>query len=159
ADVVAGGTLGIAKVEYFSDGEKAGESAASPFSFSWNGAASGAHQLIAVATDTAGGSITSAPVNITVTAPPITTQLISFGEVWKYLDNAPNQGTNGPRRTSADSAWLEANPRLGYGGDGEVTTVSYGTNPNNRHITTYFRHAFTLANPAAFTGLKLRLIR
>ena len=49
--------------------------------------------------------------------------------------------------------------QFGYGNDGEITTLSYGTNFNNRYITAYFRKAFVVANPASFNGLLLRLLR
>ena len=159
AQVVAGGTLGVAKVEFYGGGVKIGEDTAAPYSLAWSNPPSGAQQIFAVATDSAGGSITSAPVSILVTAPPLTTQLISSGDVWKYLDDGADPGTAWRARIFDDSDWNEGAARLGYGGDGEVTTVSYGSDANNRHVTTYFRHAFTVANPAAFTSVRLRLIR
>jgi hypothetical protein len=55
--------------------------------------------------------------------------------------------------------WAAGPARLGYGGDGEITIVSFGPNANQRYITTYFRKTFTVADPAAFNGLLLRLMR
>ena len=94
-------------------------------------------------------------------APPVTvgTALISFGDGWKYMDDGSNQGTLWTGRFFNDSQWTAGPARLGYGGDGEITTVSYGTNINAKFTTTYFRKAFTVAAPAAFSGLLLRLIR
>ncbi len=159
AHVVAGGTLGVSVVEFFSDGVKVGEDATGPYVFNWNEPPSGAHQITAVATDTAGGSITSAPVNITVAAPPLLTELVSSGEVWKYLDDGSDQKTAWRARIFNDTDWNTGTARLGYGGDGEVTTVSYGADANVKPAATYFRHAFNVANPAAFSGLRLRLKR
>ena len=159
AQVVAGETLGVNKVEYFADGVKIGENSNPPFSFTWNNLPPGPHELMAMATDSALASFQSEPVHITVTPPPVGTALVSFGMMWKYQDNGLDLGTSWTGRTFDDRMWPAGPARLGYGGDGELTTVSYGTDPNSRHITTYFRRAFMVANPAAFSGLLLRLAR
>jgi hypothetical protein len=159
AEVVAGGTLGIAKVEFFSNGQKVGEDTSLPYSFIWANPPSGSHSLTAVATDSDGATITSDPVSISVLSPPLGTAFISFGDMWKYLDNGSNQGTNWASRLFDDRLWMAGPARLGYGDDGEITTVRFGTNANVKYITTYFRKAFTVANPATYSGLLLRLIR
>lgn len=159
AEVVAGGFLGVTNVEFYSDGIKVGEDGVPPFSFTWNTPPGGAHSLTAIAYDSDGDSITSAPVNVTVSSPPNGDALISFGDVWKYEDNGLNLGTAWSASAYNDNAWMMGPARLGYGGDGEITTVSYGTNANSKYITTYFRKKFFVANPAAFSGLLLRLIR
>jgi hypothetical protein len=46
---------------------------------------------------------------------------------------------------------------LGYGDGGEATVVGYGPDANNKYITTYFRHAFDVPDPAAFTALSMSL--
>src|SRR5207247_927163 len=74
-------------------------------------------------------------------------------------DDGTDPGTAWRARFFNDSVWDEGAARLGYGGDGEITTVGYGDDPNSKNIATYFRHAFKVANPAAFTSLKVRLIR
>ena len=58
-----------------------------------------------------------------------------------------------------DQAWPTGSARLGYGGDGEITTLSFGPDPNFKHLTTWFRHAFALASPGGFDTLRLRLQR
>jgi hypothetical protein len=85
--------------------------------------------------------------------------LVSAGAVWKYLDNGSNQGTAWRDPAFNDSAWLSGPAELGYGDGDEETTVSFGANPLQKPITTYFRHQFTVANPAALTSLKVRLVR
>ena len=159
AEVVAGGLVGISRVEFFADGAKLGESLALPYAFAWAEPPAGLHQMLAVATDTASATITSAPVNITVGPPPLGTALISFGEVWQYLDDGSDQGTNWASRTFDDRTWARGAARLGYGGDGEVTTVNSGPNPSVRYVTTYFRKRFTAPDAAAFASLQLRLVR
>jgi hypothetical protein len=60
----------IAKVEGFANGVKLGESVASPFAVSWSNMISGAYELTALATDNAGATTLSAPVNVSVSVPP-----------------------------------------------------------------------------------------
>jgi hypothetical protein len=60
----------IAKVEFFANDAKLGESTASPYSFNWTNAPVGSYTLTARATDNVGGSATSAPVRIEVRVPP-----------------------------------------------------------------------------------------
>ncbi|HXT39730.1 MAG TPA: Ig-like domain-containing protein, partial [Candidatus Angelobacter sp.] len=85
--------------------------------------------------------------------------LVPRGAVWKYLDNGSDQGTAWYGTNFNDSTWASGAARLGYGGDGEVTTVSYGPDPNNTYITTYFRRSFVVTNAAAFATLTLNLLR
>src|SRR5205823_3627916 len=58
-----------------------------------------------------------------------------------------------------DGSWASGPARLGFGGDGEVTMVSYGPDPNNKYVTTYFRKSFYVTNSAALTTLTLNLLR
>ncbi len=85
--------------------------------------------------------------------------LISRGAMWRYLDNGSNQGTNWISWGFNDSSWSNGVARLGYGGDGEVTTVSFGPNSNAKYITTYFRRTFEISDTNLFRGLKLRVVR
>jgi hypothetical protein len=85
--------------------------------------------------------------------------LVPRGAVWRFLDNGSNQGTNWIGLGFNDSTWSSGAARLGYGGDGEVTTVSYGPNPNAKYITTYFRHTLEIADRSVFRSLKLRVVR
>lgn len=159
AEVVAGQALGINRVEFFANRLWLGQCTQRPYTWDWAPPTPGLHELLAVATDTAGLTLTSAPVSILVEAPPIGTALVSFGEVWKYLDTGSDPGPAWTGRTFDDRTWKAGPARLGYGGDGEITTVSYGGNPNTRHITTWFRRSFVVPNAAAFDGLWLRVLR
>src|SRR5262245_52466347 len=85
--------------------------------------------------------------------------LVPRGAVWKYFDQGIDLGTAWRGTGFADSAWASGPARLGYGGDGEVTPVSYGPDLNNKYVTTYFRKSFTVTNAAAFTTLTLNLLR
>jgi hypothetical protein len=85
--------------------------------------------------------------------------LISRGAAWRYFDNGSNQGTNWIGLGFNDSSWSNGVARLGYGGDGEVTTVSFGPNSNAKYIATYFRRAFEVSDANLFRSLKLRVVR
>ena len=81
------------------------------------------------------------------------TTLLPFGSPWKYLDNGTDQGTAWRTTTFDDAAWANGASPLGYGGDGEVTTVNYGADADNKYITTYFRKTISIANPSAFVSI------
>lgn len=85
--------------------------------------------------------------------------LVPVGSTWKYLDNGSNQGTAWRAASFNDGSWASGPAELGYGDGDEATVVSYGPNSSARYTTTYFRYSFSVANPAAFVSLKLRLLR
>lgn len=78
--------------------------------------------------------------------------------VWSYLADGSNPGTNWRYGNFNDAAWPSGPAKLGYGDSGMATTVHYGSDPSNKYITTYFRHRFSVANPAAVASLNLRLL-
>ncbi len=157
--VVAAGSAALNRVEFYADGSLVGADASPPFQAALVETIPGSRQLWAVAVDLSGNSVTSAPVNVTFGPPAVGTQFISFGEAWKYLDDGSNQGSLWTAPSFDDRAWLSGPARLGYGGDGEVTTISFGPNSNQRYPTTYFRKTFVVADLAAMGGLRLRLVR
>jgi len=85
--------------------------------------------------------------------------LIRAGSAWLYLDDGSNQGTAWRELNFEDDGWASGLAQLGYGDGDEATEVSFGTNANARHITTYFRHKFVVPDAGAFTNLYLRLLR
>jgi acid phosphatase type 7 len=87
------------------------------------------------------------------------TILVPTGATWKYLANGSDQGTAWRAASFNDSAWPSGPAQLGYGDGDEATVVGFGPDANNKFITTYFRRAFTVTNPALFTGVTLRLLR
>ena len=64
----ADGDGAVAKVDFYYGSTLVWTDAASPFTYTWTGAAAGNYTLKAVATDNAGASSTSAPVNISIAA-------------------------------------------------------------------------------------------
>ena len=77
--------------------------------------------------------------------------------VWMYLDNGADQSTQWRARSFDDAAWVSGPAELGYA-DAPATTISYGPSATSKYITTYFRHHFNVANPAAYHGLTLKLL-
>ena len=98
-------------------------------------------------------------------APPET--LVPFGATWTYYDIAEDVGppVDGEGRDWTDpdyddSSWPGSGPaQLGYGDGDEATTVGYGANPLHKHITTYFRHQFAVADPSEHVRLWLEVVR
>ena len=78
---------------------------------------------------------------------------------WKYSDTGQDLGTNWSQPNYDDSGWASGPARLGYGDPAVVTTVSYGPDPTNRYITTYYRHSFVAPGNVVFTNLNFRLSR
>ena len=91
------------------------------------------------------------------TAP--TTELIPAGATWKYLDNGSNAGTAWRASAFSDTAWKSGAAQLGYGDGDEATVVSYGTNPSNKYVTTYFRRHLNIADPSQVTSLSGSILR
>jgi len=87
------------------------------------------------------------------------TNLVPAGATWKYVDNGSNQGTAWRSASFNDSGWASGSAQLGYGDGDEATLLSYGPNASNKFITTYFRHAFNVADASVFTNLTLRVLR
>lgn len=84
--------------------------------------------------------------------------VIPYGSSWKYLDiNTRPALWETPGYS--DAAWPAGNAQLGYGDGDETTVVSYGPDPNNKFITTYFRKTVAIANPATYANFILNLIR
>jgi hypothetical protein len=85
--------------------------------------------------------------------------LVQPGAIWRYNDSGANLGTAWRAVGYNDAAWLTGPAPLGYGDGDEATVISYGSNPNNRRITYYFRRSFTVTNPAVFASLLVRFVR
>jgi hypothetical protein len=60
----------ITKVEFYAGATKVGEDTSSPYQFNWSNAPAGQHSLTAKATDNDGAQTISAPINLTINAPP-----------------------------------------------------------------------------------------
>jgi hypothetical protein len=79
--------------------------------------------------------------------------LVAAGSTWKYLDNGSDQGTAWRAIGFNDSAWSSGQAEFGFGENDQVTVLAAG------RVTYYFRHMFSVANPASISALTLRLLR
>jgi secreted PhoX family phosphatase len=85
--------------------------------------------------------------------------VLPMGGSWKYLANGTDQGTTWKSESFNDTAWSSGNAVLGYGNGDETSKIGFGTDAANKHITTYFRKTFTVADTAGYKALELNLIR
>ncbi len=88
-----------------------------------------------------------------------TITLIQEGSSWKYLDDGSNQSSDWTLFEYDDNSWSTGNAELGYGDGDEETEVSFGPDENNKYITTYFRHIFSVDDPDNIQILTIRLKR
>jgi phosphodiesterase/alkaline phosphatase D-like protein len=84
--------------------------------------------------------------------------LVPRGTTWKYLDNGSNQGTAWRAPGFNDGSWASGPAPLGYG-DPVATTLSFGGNPSNKYVTTYFRKTFVINDPENYGDLYIGLRR
>jgi Calcineurin-like phosphoesterase len=85
--------------------------------------------------------------------------LMEYSSIWKYLDNGTDQGTAWQTSGFDDALWASGPAELGYGDGDEATVVSFGPDPNNKYITTYFRRTFNITNLSSYQSLQLNVIR
>ena len=85
--------------------------------------------------------------------------LIALESEWKFHDQGEDLGTEWTGVNFDDSAWTSGEAELGYGDNDENTEVSFGPDEDNKHITTYFRKAFTFDENAGDYNCLLNLRR
>lgn len=83
--------------------------------------------------------------------------LVKAGSNWRYLDGGKDPGTDWYFPGYDDRDWKTGKAELGY--EDEPHTVIDGGPPARRHITSYFRHSFNVADPTFYRTLWLRLKR
>jgi hypothetical protein len=159
AAVYAGGNASVSNVEFFADDVKLGESSTIPYRYIWSQPPGGAHQLTVRVTVSNGTVLDSAEVTVLVVRELVTTTLIASNSVWKYLDTGVNPGPAWTQLIYNDNTWAMGPARLGYGGDGEVTTVNFGPNASSKYITTYFRRRFVVPEGYFYPNLTFALTR
>ena len=88
-----------------------------------------------------------------------TTEIVGSNSEWFYLDDGIDQGTEWKQPWFIKEGWSKGAAKLGYGGDGEVTELSWGPNLNDKYPTYYFRHEFNLDEGKKFPFLLAKVVR
>lgn len=83
--------------------------------------------------------------------------LVQTGAGWRYLDGGSDAGAGWRQINFNDASWSNGIAKLGYGHGDETTVVRYGDNPRNKHVTTYFRKSFLVANASNYVADPLNL--
>jgi lysophospholipase L1-like esterase len=96
---------------------------------------------------------------ITIRTNQFTSTIIHGGDSWKYSDGGLDLGSDWTQAGYDDSAWNTGIARFGYGDLDIIATNSYGPDPANKFITTYFRRPFVVPWNMAVTSLNFRLAR
>jgi len=145
----------ISMVEFSEGGTVLGVVTNAPFYFVNSNTPSGSYSYTATAVDSTGLCSTSAPVVITV-APA----LVPSRADWKYLDDGSEPAAAWVTAGFDDSGWSNGVAQIGFG-EGDETTVlrRFSELTETSIITYYFRHTFPVSDPAAITGLTVRLLR
>ncbi|WP_191963480.1 alkaline phosphatase PhoX [Pseudotamlana haliotis] len=81
------------------------------------------------------------------------------GSIWRYNDTGADLGTAWKEIGYDDSAWQTGAAQLGYGDGDEITTLSYGGDSQNKHITYYLRYEFNIADASNYGDLIFNLLR
>jgi hypothetical protein len=87
-----------------------------------------------------------------------TGQIIKKGSTWRYFDQGNEPADEWAESSYNDSAWKEGEAQLGYGDGDEKTVISYGGDANNKFVTTYFRHRFTIEDTNKYEKLIVELL-
>lgn len=98
--------------------------------------------------------------------------VIPAGAVWRWFTSAAGLGASEivPGHPSwstsdwkhpdfVDLTWSQGPGQLGYGEGDEATKVPFGPDASAKWITAYFRHRFTVSNPATIVAATLQLRR
>ncbi|MEM1206124.1 MAG: metallophosphoesterase family protein [Acidobacteriota bacterium] len=96
--------------------------------------------------------------------------LVAAGAEWRFLDDGSDPGEVWTHLDYDDDGWRSGPAKLGYGEGDEATIVRCRPGwqlgepcpeggPDDRHPATFFRHVFEVEDPAAFSRLRLRLLK
>ncbi|MDX1905943.1 MAG: DUF839 domain-containing protein, partial [Bacteroidia bacterium] len=82
---------------------------------------------------------------------PVTDYPVAKKSDWSYLDDGSS-----PAAWTAlafnDTVWSVGKAPLGYGDNDVETSISFGSNPAQKHVTSFFRKRFNIADVTALTS-------
>ncbi|MCF8335448.1 MAG: CotH kinase family protein, partial [Bacteroidales bacterium] len=85
--------------------------------------------------------------------------IVEKGSTWKYLDKGTEPSDGWSQIDFNDSGWEAGKAQLGYGDGDEETVVDYGSDGDNKYVTTYFRHTFSVEDTSKYKKLSIDLLR
>lgn len=85
--------------------------------------------------------------------------LLKRGSLWKYYDKATAPAADWNAPGFNDTGWKSGHAQFGYGENDEATKVDYGTDANNKYMTSYYRTTFTVNDLSTIQRLIFRLLR
>lgn len=101
------------------------------------------------------------PISADAQGQPIQTPLVQLGETWEYdyqpggMDTAVDwSGRSGVMPSVQGRFTASGAARLGFGGTTDVTTLSYGTDPDAKPITAYFRKQCDIPSTASLSDFR-----
>jgi len=86
-------------------------------------------------------------------------EIIPESAVWQYYDQGSEPNGQWKNNNYNTNGWGSGPGELGYGDGDEGTTIGFGPNAGSRYVTSYFRHNFSVANPALYDGAEIELVR
>ena len=84
--------------------------------------------------------------------------LVSAGSAWRYFDQG-SEPAGWKTIGFNDAGWSNGVAQLGFGGDGEATTVARTNAGGTTNIAFYFRRTFNVPDPSLYSNLLVRLRR
>ena len=153
---VAADADGVISMVEFLEGETVlGVVTNAPFTLTLLDTLPGEHVFTAVAVDSTGLSATSAPVVVTVLP-----ALVASRAEWRYLDDGSQPAASWVTAAFDDSGWSNGVAQFGFGEGDETTLIRRFSDLTGTNIIThYFRHTFSVPDPASITTLAVRLLR
>jgi len=85
--------------------------------------------------------------------------IFGLGSEWKYLDDGSDQGDAWRSVDYDDSEWSVGLAPLGYADNQVVTTIDFGGQTSDKHISTYFRKRVAIDNLEEMGAIVLGLQR
>ena len=82
---------------------------------------------------------------------------IFFNSQWRYLDDGSDQGSLWKEPAFDDSGWPAGFASFGYN-DPISTIISFGPDPTDPQITSYFRKSFQIEDLASLGGAQLNFV-
>ena len=84
-------------------------------------------------------------------------KIIKKGDSWSYYDSSTPPKDNWFLNNSIEDSWKTGISPLGYGDSFVKTELSFGNDPENKPITTYYRKTFRMGDPFKFILYKLKV--